>query len=161
MARALPTKAPKRRPPPSELVRAFTPTGAAAQRGAFGGRTPTQQAALNIKSTAQAAQRIAREQNVSFEEAAGILRQTAVGLKRARAAFRGVASGLTKRGATQPITVEAAVRSLTRPNVLRGVEGRADLARFVAEEEVRRPTTNIRVFRTAAERSRRLLGIRR
>lgn len=147
---------------PRELIQAFTPKGAAAaQRAAFGGRTPTQQAALNIKSTAQAAQSIARAQNVSFEEAASILRQTAVGLGRAKAAFRGIASGLTKRGETGPITVEEATRQISRPNLLRGVEGRTELARFVAEEEARRPTTNIRVFRTAAERSRRLLGIRR
>lgn len=162
MARALPTKAPKLRPPPRELVEAFTPRGVAAgQQAAFGGRTPTQQAALNIKSTAQAAQRIAREQNVSFEEAAGILRQTAVGLKRARAAFRGVASGLTERGATGPLTVDEAVRKLGRPNLLRGVEGRTELARFVATEEARRPTTNIRVFLTEEDRRRNLLGLRR
>lgn len=162
MARTLPTKAPKRRPPPRELLLAFAPrTAVGRQQAAAKGRTLLQQSAANIKSVAAAAQKISREQNVSFEEAGGILRQTLRDLKRARAAFRGMASGLTKRGATQPITVGAAVRSLTRPNVLRGVEGRTELARFVSEEEARKPTTNIRVFRTKAERSRRLLGIRR
>jgi hypothetical protein len=106
-------------------------------------------------------QSIASVQKVSFEEAGAILRRTAVGLGRARAAFRGMASGLTKRGTTQPITSVEAVRSITAPNLLRGVPGREELARFVVEEEARRPTTNIRVFRTKAARSRRLLGIRR
>ena len=141
--------------PPRELVEAFAP------KGPLLPEVRHRQAAANIKETARAVQSIASAQNVSFEEAGAILRRTAVGLGRARAAFRGMASGLTKRGATQPITSEAAVRSLTRPNVLRGVPGRTELARFVAEEEARKPTTGIRVFRTKAERSRRLLGIRR
>lgn len=141
---------------PEELLAAFRPKGDPARTDPRGLRTKAA-----IASTAAAVQKISRERGVSFEEAGGVLRQTLRDLKRTRAAFRGVASGLTKRGATQPITVGAAVRSLTRPNVLRGVEGRTELARFVAEEEARRPTTNIRVFRTKAERSRRLLGIRR
>lgn len=142
--------------PPRALVEAFSPKGDPARTDPRGLR-----AKAAIASTAAAAQQISREQGVSFEEAGAILRQTFTNLKRTRAAFRGMASGLTKRGATEPITSAEAFQSLTRPNVLRGVQGREDLARFVVDEEARRPTTNIRVFRTEALRQRSLLGIRR
>jgi hypothetical protein len=159
MARTLPTKAPKRRLPPRELVEAFT---LKSPQATLRPGEQARRAAAGIKATAQAAQKISREQGISFEAAGGVLRQTLRDLKRTRAAFRGFASGRAKRGVTDPITSDVAIRRLVgSPNTLRGVEGRSELVRFVVEEEVRRPTTDLRVFRTKVERSRRLLGIRR
>lgn len=145
---------------PRELIEAFTAKGR--PQATLRPQEEARQAAAGIRATAAAAQKISRERGVSFEEAGGILRQTLRDLKRARAAFRGGIEGRTRRGATQPLTRKEAIGGIVNfPNVLRGVSGREELARFVVEEEIRRPTTNIRVFRTAKERRRNLLGIRR
>lgn len=115
--------------PSRALVSAFTPTGGtAAQAGAFRGRTPEQQAAANIRTTAQAVQHIARKEDISFAQAGERLRTAAGEISRARTQLqsilsraqggRGLASWFASTGGGAPTGQQVWRGPLTRKQVL-------------------------------------------
>lgn len=135
------------------LVQAFAP-GPPYARGA-----QAEEAGRRIRATRAAVLQVSRQRGISPRKAGEELIRVRGEITEARKRLGGLAA--FRRGTTPartgPLTAEQVTRKITMYRT--GV--RPEVARHVARQEVRRPTTDIRVLPSAEALERDLLGITR